>query len=285
MIRSDELYHYGMPRRSGRYPYGSGERPFQREINRQEYHNALKGKERSIAFDKERTIKKGSNVYRTTSDQNENISGPTYVTYLDTDRDLYRGGYIKDRDSSSKVYEKEMVLLEDLRIPSKEHVKDIISKVATKNKKLIDEAVKSYLDILIPEGSWDRIEFSYDGLTGEQSKAVWDRYVKTVLEQVKNKPLNESYMLFTVSLGKADKLKKAVINELEKEGYNAMTDEAGVRGLGMAEGIDPLIIFNADKMMKTEKISEVSKFEEKTAKRKYSNWRSKAQESNSKGKW
>ena len=26
---SDELYHYGMPRRSGRYPWGSGERPYQ----------------------------------------------------------------------------------------------------------------------------------------------------------------------------------------------------------------------------------------------------------------
>lgn len=26
---SSELYHYGMPRRSGRYPYGSGDRPYQ----------------------------------------------------------------------------------------------------------------------------------------------------------------------------------------------------------------------------------------------------------------
>lgn len=26
-----ELFHYGMPKRSGRYPYGSGERPFQSE--------------------------------------------------------------------------------------------------------------------------------------------------------------------------------------------------------------------------------------------------------------
>lgn len=26
---ANELYHYGIPRRSGRYPYGSGERPYQ----------------------------------------------------------------------------------------------------------------------------------------------------------------------------------------------------------------------------------------------------------------
>lgn len=29
----DELYHYGMPRRSGRYPWGSGENPYQRTKN------------------------------------------------------------------------------------------------------------------------------------------------------------------------------------------------------------------------------------------------------------
>lgn len=28
-IRPNELYHYGMPRRSGRYPWGSGDRPYQ----------------------------------------------------------------------------------------------------------------------------------------------------------------------------------------------------------------------------------------------------------------
>ena len=27
----DELMHYGMPRRSGRYPWGSGENPYQHE--------------------------------------------------------------------------------------------------------------------------------------------------------------------------------------------------------------------------------------------------------------
>ena len=29
ILQSDEIYHYGMPRRSGRYPYGSGEDPYQ----------------------------------------------------------------------------------------------------------------------------------------------------------------------------------------------------------------------------------------------------------------
>ena len=29
----DELMHYGMPRRSGRYPYGSGKDPYQHSID------------------------------------------------------------------------------------------------------------------------------------------------------------------------------------------------------------------------------------------------------------
>ena len=35
----DELYHYGTPRHSGRYPWGSGENPYQR--NQDYYVNLL----------------------------------------------------------------------------------------------------------------------------------------------------------------------------------------------------------------------------------------------------
>lgn len=38
---SNELYHYGMPRRSGRYPYGSGDRPFQDKKKRINYSNTI----------------------------------------------------------------------------------------------------------------------------------------------------------------------------------------------------------------------------------------------------
>ena len=30
VIKDDEIYHYGTPRHSGRYPWGSGENPYQR---------------------------------------------------------------------------------------------------------------------------------------------------------------------------------------------------------------------------------------------------------------
>lgn len=44
--RPDEIYHFGIKRRSGRYPYGSGERPYQdKEIAKREKHIEI-GRER-----------------------------------------------------------------------------------------------------------------------------------------------------------------------------------------------------------------------------------------------
>lgn len=45
-MNQNELFHYGIKRRSGRYPWGSGERPYQdREAKRKEKNLAI-GKER-----------------------------------------------------------------------------------------------------------------------------------------------------------------------------------------------------------------------------------------------
>lgn len=38
----ENLYHYGVKRRSGRYPYGSGERPFQGDPKKLKKKNILK---------------------------------------------------------------------------------------------------------------------------------------------------------------------------------------------------------------------------------------------------
>lgn len=47
----NELYHFGMPRRSGRYPYGSGDRPYQGEQKKltqeERYERSLARKEKA----------------------------------------------------------------------------------------------------------------------------------------------------------------------------------------------------------------------------------------------
>lgn len=55
-----ELYHYGVKRRSGRYPYGSGDRPFQDRINRIRENNRA----RNISVAKQRLNKRIENRYK-----------------------------------------------------------------------------------------------------------------------------------------------------------------------------------------------------------------------------
>ena len=45
----DELKHYGTPQKSGRYPWGSGENPYQNDINFLSYVNDLRKKGMSDA--------------------------------------------------------------------------------------------------------------------------------------------------------------------------------------------------------------------------------------------
>ncbi|MDT3387390.1 MAG: helix-turn-helix domain-containing protein, partial [Bacteroidota bacterium] len=42
--KKDELYHYGTPRHSGRYPWGSGENPYQGDMDFKAHYNSLKKK-------------------------------------------------------------------------------------------------------------------------------------------------------------------------------------------------------------------------------------------------
>ena len=44
ILKDDELAHYGMPRRSGRYPWGSGEDPYQRNMDFLARYDELKKK-------------------------------------------------------------------------------------------------------------------------------------------------------------------------------------------------------------------------------------------------
>ena len=47
---SQELYHYGTPRNSGRYPWGSGENPYQHEDG---FDNAVRSLEKQGLTEKE----------------------------------------------------------------------------------------------------------------------------------------------------------------------------------------------------------------------------------------
>lgn len=65
-VYGDELYHYGIPRKSGRYPYGSGKEPYQnnpkkRRLNKDE--SAPKAKPSSKGSAQENSSKKPESIW------------------------------------------------------------------------------------------------------------------------------------------------------------------------------------------------------------------------------
>lgn len=276
----NELYHFGIPRRSGRYPWGSGRRPFQGD-DKKAIKEALTGKSRSDKFTQERTIAKGTKMYRTSTSSNSDLEKgqPAYVSYLDVDRNLYKGGYIRTRDRKDTSYEYEMTLDEDLKIPSRETLKKTMAKVIDENPKLLKESVNSYLEELIPKYTWDYYEIIYDPNTGQYDKSRWHDFVADSYNRRKDVPVEEQWGSIALSLGKADKLKNAIIDDLKQQGYNAITDEAGVGGGDrVAEGIDPLIVFDSD-VLKIDKIKPISRTNESKSYKDYNEWARKSRQS------
>lgn len=258
---------------------GSGDRPYQ------SVKDALKGKRRSDYFTQSRIIPKGTKMFRTTTNPNEILGKTTYVTYTEADRDLYKGGYIRFRDNKKEAYEMQIKLNSDIKIPSRQEFKDSINQVIKKNPKLLKESVRAYWEEFIPENSWDRYEIMEDPDTGELDTTRWDKFVNDSYSATKDIPIEEQWGTIAMSLGRADKLKDAIITDLSKKGYNAITDEAGVGGDGrVVEGIDPLIIFDSN-VLDVTNVSRISEREERKSKKDYTNWQRKSRQAGYKGEW
>lgn len=272
----NELQHYGMPRRSGRYPWGSGDRPYQGEITKKVIRKAEKGRERNESFNKDHILKSGTIIHRSTQNKDEkDDSNPKYVTYLSPERNLYRGGGVANFNPEQKLYERTMVLKKDLNIASLDTIKEVSNRIS-KDPKILKESVKYYYDMIYPEDSVFRQEMTYVWKTGQSSKKLWNDFVDRSYEEVKNQPIHEGFSIMMASLGRNNSLKEKIISELKKEGYNAMQDLAGVKSRLTIEGIDPLIIFNPNDVLENIDIKEVSEKEIKKSGKEYDNWRRKA---------
>ena len=100
----DELYHFGIPRRSGRYPWGSGDRPYQ-GMSRSEIKEARKEKERqkNISVGRDRLTNRIERANR----------------LQDVDRKARRIGW-SNTESAAKAHKR----VEDIKSVSKEILED-----------------------------------------------------------------------------------------------------------------------------------------------------------------
>lgn len=146
------LAHYGVSvdkgapgRGSGRYPKGSGERPFQRDKQKQlefkkEDYTRLSNQNEDVR------IEKGSKVYNISVGTPRKISEGVYISTNPADRALYNydhgDQYLRWLNPDSDLYDNEFTLKKDLVSPGKEARVNFFMDLA----KTSPEKMADYLD-------------------------------------------------------------------------------------------------------------------------------------------
>jgi len=244
------LAHYGVSvdkgapgRGSGRYPKGSGERPFQRDKPKfEEWVREHKG---GTQTDDVR-IAKGTSV------QNISVNGKRqiepgkkmYVSYDPIDKLRYAGDYAQfmknfRNNYGTKVYRNELQTTQDLLSPGRERRKEEFYGLYRDDTNNIarymaaQEIDRSKILRLINKLPID--------LTSRQAKHYMN---------LGQKELEKLYPTFTTYFGdrKDDKLSygtDAYIARLKKAGYNSMIDDMDVGDYARS----PLIVFDPDKSL------------------------------------
>lgn len=112
----------------------------------------------------ERSIPAGTKMYRTSVNPNENQNGSVYVTYLDPERNLYKGGWVRNTAYSYNSYEYKFTLKKDLKIPSRQTQSKVISDVINedKNKTLHDIVWNRSLMLFGSRMLSDLVKHNYD---------------------------------------------------------------------------------------------------------------------------
>lgn len=246
----NELYHYGTPRHSGRYPYGSGARPFQRqpELSEEEKFkmqsidrkSKLIKKQLGQTVDKRRlnipdpdnskslSLEKGKKVYHVTPNDFKSLRDgqDLFISATDKDRDMYRA-YLtlmmkkKGFGVDTPIKEVEFTLKEDLKSPSNDEQRAIFNELYAQNKAQIDKDLNDYYT--------------------NPSKRPGD-----------------TYDAFVKSLDSKGNVSKSMFYQAMKDnGYNAILDQHDVTGSWM-QAQRPLILMSAMDSVGDMKVSDIS---------------------------
>lgn len=266
-MNENYLAHYGIKRRSGRYPYGSGVRPFQSE-------KLVKGTKRSKIYRNEHVIPKGTKVYQTDrigknvySGKTERVMNPSNsVNYLKPDRDRSNSYSSVDERANIKKIERTMELTEDVKVPSRQHLKQTINDLIEKDPKLLDESIEALT-------KYNNTNF--DGSTIAEEEL--NQLTKSSIDHVKNLSLDDRFTWYVESFDSENPLKKAVTNQLKSEGYNGMVNEYGVGSFkNKATGADSIYLFDLKETTKKISQKELTKEEQLNAAGDYYKWVRKA---------
>lgn len=219
-----ELYHYGVKHRSGRYPYGSGDRPYQRDQNPLVEKGIQKKKKLAKEIlGRSMTRKQAAS---TTNDQNSvRLNKGDRVQHIGVNFDSLRDGqlYATANDYDNKLYEtflslnlkskgyepKKVTLLlkDDLKAPSPGQQKTLFNVFYGQNKDQIRKDLRQWAD---KKGKI-------------LSSDVYDDFMNSL--EVKNESSSKFY------------------DFLKTKGYNAVLDVHDITGSWM-QGKAPIIIMD-----------------------------------------
>lgn len=259
-MNENYLAHYGIKRRSGRYPYGSGERPYQGiskaksmakakikqvDMTKRPKKTGLFGEAVSYyadEYNKDRTMKKGSLVYRISTEEREKEEGGTYVYYKESDYKNYTNPYnaaALPTGSFDLVPDKQLKyrLKTDVKIPSMQKMADAYLDVFM-NAHLdenLSKAIERNPALKIDLGTFSTIpmkeaqEKLYKSMINNPDSAFYEWIGKDVLRG-QSKDLGE--------------MGQKWISKLQEDGYGAIPDFNDNRYYD-----DPLFVFDRSKTM------------------------------------
>jgi hypothetical protein len=253
-------------------------------------------------------LKKGTTVRRTVADKNESTTGNKYVTYTQEDRDLYTGGYLNDLkrwnglEAKDPMYEKTYQLKEDLNIPSRDEVTNVINQLKTDSSSKKDFAkaeseaytgwYKTMYASRIPELQVDYLieKIQSEGRSvSDLTEDDWndaDNYINDLMKKTyKNEKKNWSdtqeyaFIADTFGMPEGQQIKEMIVSELSDRGYNAMSDQASIGGIAnrSVQGLDPLIVFNGEKSLEEVKTKKIGSLQSSAAYKRGINWLTSAQ--------
>ena len=220
---------------------------------------------RSQEYREKHTIPAGTTIYRTTADKNESLGGKKRVAYLTVDRNLDKGQLSR----GARAYEKTYKLKEDLTVPSRKELAQVVYEAATKNRIATHDMMNAWYD-MFEEGL--RIDMERHHMPKAEVEKEWRKAVNDAVDRYKSMPVKDAYYIAFQSFQKNTDLEDSVITELKKRGYNAMVDEASVHSRYHEYGIDPLIIFDGESSLSEERTSKITERQWENATHKDFRW-------------
>lgn len=217
------------------------------------------------------SIKKGTKLYRVSAKPGD-AKGSTYFTMLPPDRDFYRGSYSriisKQQGGDGTAYETTYTTKKELKIANRVDLAREFDKIAN-DKAAMTRMTMDYARSLADKDlRLGRIN------TNEEYFKTAEQYIDKYVKNFGKHTITEQFVILSRGMTVSTPVfREKIIASLKEKGFDGYIDEAGVGGLvSPREGVEPLVIFNAEQNTSKEKVSKLDAATAYSADQRYRDW-------------